>query len=109
MEGGRIRRFLRWSPVSYCDRIVRIMGRAGLDVMMRGMKGNPVAEWFRVRVYADGSLRSRETKGITGTRVGAEGRVLGRRELIRKEFLDRFGSLQGPREMLDARDEQEWA
>jgi len=47
--------------------------------------------------------------GITGIRVGAEGRVLGRRELVRKGFLDRFGSLRGLREMLDARVEQEWA
>jgi len=47
--------------------------------------------------------------GITGIRVGAEGRVLGRRGLVRKGFLDRFASLRGLREMLDARVEQEWA
>ena len=47
--------------------------------------------------------------GITGIRVGAEGRVLDLRELVRKGFLDRFGSLQGLREKLNARDEQEWA
>jgi len=87
-EGGYIQKFLRWSPVSYCDKNVRITGRAGLDVMMRGMRGSLVAEWFRVRAYADRGLRSRETMGITGIRVGAEGCVLGRRELVRKGFLD---------------------
>ena len=77
--------------------------------MMMGMRGNLVAEWFRVRVYADGSLKSRETMGITGNRVGVEGRVPGLRERVRKGFLDRVGSLRVLREMLDARVEQEWA
>ena len=109
MEGVCIRRFLRWSPVSYCDRNVQITEKAGLDVMMRGMRGSLVTEWFRVRAYADRGLKSRETMGITGIRVGAEVRVLGRWELVRKGFLDRFGGLRGLREMLDARVEQGWA
>ena len=73
------------------------------------MKGSPVGEWFRVRVYADRGLKSRETMGITESRVGAGGRVLGLRERVQKGFLDRFGSLRVLREMLDARVEQEWA
>ena len=103
MEGGRIRRFLRWSPESYCDRSVRITGKEGLDVMMMGMRGSLVAEWFRVRAYADRGLKSRETMGITESRVGAGGRVLGLRERVRKGFLDRVGSLRVLCEMLDIR------
>jgi len=58
MEGGRIRRFLRWSPESYCDRSVRITGKEGLDVMMMGMRGNLVGEWFWVRGKGECGVRS---------------------------------------------------
>jgi len=48
-------------------------------------------------------------KGIAGIQVGVEGRVLELRELVRKGFLDRFGSWQELREKLGACDKQEWA